>query len=162
MNNKNVRFVLLVLISVSIFISCKEAEVFNAEEEKKQAECAIRNSIGWAKEKDLDLLYATIANDADYTEVSPEGRVTKGFVEFKQNEAFWMHPDFKAVRYEIRDLRLTLSESGTVAWFYCMLDDINEWKGQSCSWENVRWTGVLEKRKGQWRMVQGHFSYAVK
>jgi len=47
-----------------------------------------------------------------------------------------------------------------VAWWYCMLDDINEWDGQPASWENTRWTGVLEKREGKWVIVQMHFSFA--
>jgi hypothetical protein len=49
-----------------------------------------------------------------------------------------------------------------VAWFYCILDDINEWKGQPANWENTRWTGVLEKRDGRWVMAQQHFSFAAK
>jgi hypothetical protein len=47
-----------------------------------------------------------------------------------------------------------------VAWFYCILDDVNEWKGQPASWMNTRWTGVLEKRKEKWVIVQMHFSFA--
>jgi len=47
-----------------------------------------------------------------------------------------------------------------VAWFFCILDDINEWKGQPATWENTRWTGVLEKRDGRWVTVQQHFSFA--
>jgi Tol biopolymer transport system component len=105
-------------------------------------------------------LYNTIANDPDFLEVHPEGDVVKGFEEFKKAERLWMSPNFKAVRYEIRDLRIKLSKSGDVAWFFCILDDINEWKGQPANWENTRWTGVLEKRDGRWVMVQQHFSFA--
>jgi len=64
------------------------------------------------------------------------------------------------VRYEIRDLKINFSKSGDVAWFFCVLDDINEWKGQPANWENTRWTGVLEKIDGSWRIVQQHFSFA--
>jgi hypothetical protein len=28
------------------------------------------------------------------------------------------------------------------------------------SWENTRWTGVVEKRDGRWVIVQQHFSFA--
>jgi TolB protein len=128
--------------------------------ELARIEQAIRASIGWAKDKNLELLYGTIANDSNFLEVHPEGRVVKGFEEFRKAERIWMSPNFKAVRYEIRDLRIKLSKSGDVAWFFCILDDINEWKGQPANWENTRWTGVLEKREGRWRMVQQHFSFA--
>jgi len=120
----------------------------------------IHNSIGWAGDKDFNLLYSVISNDSDYLEVDPEGRVVRGFSEFKKNEVFWANPDFKAVGYEIRDLNIQLSEAGDVAWFYCVLDDINEWKGKPACWMNTRWTGVLERRNGKWMMVQQHFSFA--
>lgn len=133
-----------------------------AADEMAAIEQSIRDCIGWAKTKDFKLLYGVIADDADFLEVYPDGAVVKGIDEFRKAEAFWSHPDFKAVRYEIRDLRIKLSRSGEVAWFFCLLDDINEWKGQPASWENARWTGVLEKRDGRWVMAQQHFSFASK
>lgn len=120
----------------------------------------IHNSIGWAKDKDLDMLYAVIANDSAFLEVHPNGRVVKGIGQFRTAEEFWMSPDFKAIRYEIRDLTVSMSESGTVAWWFCVLDDINEYKGRPACWENTRWTGVAEKRDGNWVIVQQHFSFA--
>jgi putative intracellular protease/amidase/ketosteroid isomerase-like protein len=123
---------------------------------------ALRECIGWAKNKDFRLLYDVIANDADFVEVHPDGEVVKGIEAFRKSEAVWKSPDFKAVRYEIRDLKITLAKSGGAAWFYCLLDDINEWKGKPANWENTRWTGVLEKRDGRWVIVQQHFSFAAK
>jgi ketosteroid isomerase-like protein len=125
-------------------------------------EKSIHNSIGWAKTKDFKLLYSVIANDSDYLEVDPDPGLIKGISAFKKNETFWGSPDFKAIRYEIRDLKIKLSASGDVAWYYCLLDDINEYKGKPASWVNVRWTGVLEKRAGNWVIVQMHFSKANK
>jgi hypothetical protein len=126
-----------------------------------QIEESIRGCIGWAKTKDLNLLYSIISNDSLYLEVQPGERIVTGFENFKKAEKFWMSPDFKAIGYEIRDLRINISQSGGVAWFFCRLDDINEWKGEPASWLNVRWTGVLEKRNGKWMMVQMHFSNTV-
>jgi len=132
------------------------------EKEMRAIEKSIRDCIGWAKAKDFKLLYGVIANDADFLEVHPDGNVVRGFEDFRKAEKFWGSPDFKAVRYDIRDLRIKLSRSGDVAWFYCLLDDINEWKGQPANWENTRWSGVLEKRDGRWVTVQQHFSFAAK
>jgi ketosteroid isomerase-like protein len=131
-------------------------------DELEPIEQAIRACIGWAKTKDFRLLYSVVANDADFLEVHPDGNVVKGFEEFRKAEKTWRSPDFKAVRYDVRDLKIKLSKSGDVAWFFCLLDDINEWKGQPANWENTRWTGVLEKRDGRWVMVQQHFSFAAK
>ena len=123
-------------------------------------EKAIHGSIGWAKNKDFKLLYSIIANDSNYLEVDPNPEIIKGFDEFKKNEVFWGNPNFKAIRYEIRDLKISISECGTVAWYYCVLDDINVLKGKPAEWRDTRWTGVLEKREGRWVIVQMHFSFA--
>jgi hypothetical protein len=157
---------LLILNSLFvILISCSESSPIkspNREAELAAVKASIHGSIGWAKNKDFKLLYGIIANDSNYLEVDPGPDVIEGFSEFKKNESFWGSPDFKAVRYEIRDLIINFSRKGDVAWFFCILDDINEWKGQAASWMNTRWTGVLEKREGRWVMAQMHFSFAKK
>ena len=133
----------------------------DAEREKGAIAKVIHASIGWAKDKNFKLLYSVIANDSGYLEVDPDSGLIRGFDQFKKNEAFWGSPNFKAIRYEIKDLNISISQSGQVAWFYCMLDDINEWKGKPACWLNTRWTGVLEKRHGKWVIVQMHFSFAI-
>ncbi|MEI6047986.1 MAG: nuclear transport factor 2 family protein [Bacteroidota bacterium] len=153
---------LLCLLCITLF-SCNhigDKEAVNKVSEIDSVKATIHSSIGWAKNKDFGLLYSVIANDSNYLEVDPAPPIIRGFEEFKKNEVFWGDPDFKAIRYEIRDLRISVSQSGTVAWFYCILDDINEWKGQPACWMNTRWTGVLEKRKEKWVIVQMHFSFA--
>jgi hypothetical protein len=158
----NVAFIVLTICT--IFYSCKEkdgeANIINKAKEMDHIRLAINNSIGWAKNKDFSVLYNTIANDSNYLEVDPNPGIIKGFAQFTKNEAFWKNPDFKAVSYDIRDLIINLSQKGDVAWFYCVLDDINEWSGKPASWMNTRWTGVLEKRNGNWVIVQMHFSFA--
>jgi ketosteroid isomerase-like protein len=154
--------VVLISLAALMILSCTEQNTgnLNAETEKAIIEKVIRNSIGWAMEKDLQLLYSVIADDSSYLEVQPTNRVVKGIAEFKKAEDFWMHPEFKAMRIETRDMTINISQSGTVAWWYSILDDINTWKGQPANWENTRWTGVLEKRNGSWVIVQMHFSFA--
>jgi hypothetical protein len=83
-----------------------------------------------------------------------------GIQDFKRAEPIWLSPNFKAIRCDIRNLKIDISNSGTVAWWYCELDDVNEWKGQPACWMNTRWTGVLERRNNKWVIVQMHFSFA--
>jgi ketosteroid isomerase-like protein len=150
-----------ILFILVIIAGCSsQKKDFDIEKEKLLIEKTINGSIGWAKDKNLTWLYNVIANDSSFLEVHPGDRVIKGFKEFRKAEEFWMSPDFKAIRYEIRDLKITISQSGDAAWWFCILDDINEWKGEPANWENTRWTGVLEKREGKWVIVQQHFSFA--
>lgn len=159
--NKNI-FIVLITSTILVTLSgcSNNQQVSDLDTERKLIQETIHKSIGWAKNKDLSGLYSIIANDSSYTEVQPGKRVVFGFDEFKKAETFWMSPHFKAIKYEIRDLKINISKSQDIAWWYCMLDDINEWKGQPANWENTRWTGVLEKRNGKWIIVQMHFSFA--
>lgn len=161
-----IKKVAIVIVTVSLLtitnhctIQTKRIEI-DKSAEIALIEKSIHGSIGWAKTKDFNLLYSVIANDSNYLEVDPSPGIIRGFDEFKKNETFWGNPNFKAISYEIRDLKISISDCGTVAWFYCVLDDINEWEGKPAEWRDTRWTGVLEKREGRWVIVQMHFSFA--
>ena len=160
---KKVSIIIVIVLLLTITNRCiyqtKPIEI-DKSNEIALIEKAIHGSIGWAKNKDFKLLYSIIANDSNYLEVDPNPEIIRGFDEFKKNEVFWGNPNFRAIRYEIRDLKISVSECGTVAWYYCVLDDINEWKGKPAEWRDTRWTGVLEKREGRWVIVQMHFSFA--
>jgi len=147
------------IIPVGCSIDQKKAS-FNKENEMIQVSQTINNVIGWALTKDFALFFSSISDDSGFISVTPYNRVKFGVEDVKRDTAFWASPYFKAVRHELRNLEIHFSSSGDVAWFFCYLDDINEWKGQPANWENVRWTGVLEKRNGKWRVVQQHYSFA--
>jgi len=147
------------------FGATKEAQFQNWEKqpvnpEYAEAVQALSNSIGWVKNKDLEMLYGIIMNSTDFLEIHPEDNVVKSFENFKQNERFWMHPNFTHVNFDISDLRFELSPDKNCAWFYCVLNDRNQWQGRLMSWENTRWTGFMEKIDGKWRLWHSHFSYA--
>ena len=120
----------------------------------------INDSIGWVATKDKELLYSCFADDPELFWFSPSDDGTiygfKAFVELTEN--FFMLDEFGHVGFEVRELQINLSQSGEMAWFHARLDDFNTWQGEPANWENVRWTGVLEKRDRRWVIVQMHFS----
>ncbi len=69
-----------------------------------------------------------------------------------------MDPRNIAKGYEIRNLRIVISKNKDVAWFSAIVDDEGEFDGKPWGAKNIRWTGVLEKRKGSWRICQQHLS----
>ena len=133
----------------------------NIEAEKAAVKKVIETNIGWAVNKDTAALYGSVAHDENLFWFSPDDAGTiSGFDAFVNlTENFFMRPEFKAIRFELKELAIGVSQSGDTAWWHCRLDDFNEWKGQPANWEDVRWTGVLEKREGKWVIVQMHFSF---
>ena len=136
------------------------AETMAAEEARISE--VIHNSIGWAATKDKDLIFSTFADDPELFWYSPRDDGTiRGYKAFGElTDGFFMQDAFRHVVYEIKDLHVSLSRSGDMAWYRARLDDFNEWQGQPANWEDVRWTGVLEKRNDRWVIVQMHFSNA--
>ncbi|MFO7692165.1 MAG: nuclear transport factor 2 family protein [Vicinamibacterales bacterium] len=124
-------------------------------------EQTVRDSIGWALMKDRALLERIIAHDADLFIFHPDSKSTVvGWDAFAKNFSFWLDPRFKATSFDVRDLRVTFARSGEVCWFSAVLDDLAEWDGKPVGWKDTRWTGVLERRDGNWVIVQMHFSFA--
>jgi len=155
-----IHILLFIIIAV---LSCNNKEVeqvFVKDKELQLVKQSINNIFSWAVNKDFNLFYGSIANDSDFISVTPYERVKFGFIEVRKDSSFWGSPYFRAIRHELRDLHINFSQNKDVAWFFCYLDDINEWKGEPANWENARWTGILEKRNGKWVIVQQHFSFA--
>ena len=129
--------------------------------DKAVIEKTIRDSIGWALTKDRVLAESVLAHDDRLFMFSPDSKGTiAGWDQFVKQFEFWMDPRFKATTFDVRDLRIDLSRSGDVAWWSCILDDLGEWDGRPVGWKDTRWTGVIEKRDGEWLIVQMHFSFA--
>jgi len=160
MKYKSIQF-LIFTVFIILFIACDQTTVKEKRvAELQEIENNISSCIGWFKDKDFDLLFSVVAHDSNYISVHPTDNVVMGFEQFQENSEIFKYEGFQYVRHELKDLQINISDSGTVAWWYCILDDMNTWDGQPANWENARWTGVLEKREGNWVIVQQHFSFA--
>jgi len=152
------------LCGIIFLVSCQEfpqkMDAGQIEQEKIVITRVINDNIGWAMTKDLDLLYSTIKQDSTLLIINPDDSKIDGFAEVEETaRTFWMDPRFKATHSAVKNVRITLSESGTVAWYYALLDDFGEWNGRPYKWENARWSGVLEKIHGHWVIRQMHISF---
>jgi hypothetical protein len=122
----------------------------------------IEYAIGWAVDKDFDAMFSIWAHDDNlYHHWLSSKSTTRGFDEFEAHAEGWRDPKFRGTTYEFRDLEITFSSSGDVAWYSCRLDDCYEIEGRPGCVENVHQTGVLEKRDGKWVHVLMHGSYPV-
>jgi hypothetical protein len=132
------------------------------EAEKAVIEKVISATIGWALNKDQQLLYDSVSQGADLFIFHPDSKSTLiGFEALKKLvEDVFMNEKFKATDFKVKELRIQLSKSRNVAWYSAYLDDHGEWDGRPSGWDNARWTGVLEKRGRRWVIVQMHFSLA--
>jgi ketosteroid isomerase-like protein len=180
---KKVIFLIFILILFVIGEFCQSADFFQAASAPRRTwmlstddgasgpgpdrpdvrviiEKTIRASISWSLAKDRALLERVLAHDDGLFIFNPDAQTVVGWQQFSKGFEFWMDPRFKTTHVAIRNLRLNLSRCGTVAWWSCILDEHSSWDGRATDWKDTRWTGVLEKRSGQWLIVQMHFSFA--
>ena len=128
---------------------------------KREISQTLHNAFGWALTKDRTLFERIFANDDEFFSYFPDSKSTaKGWNEFKIFLEGWMDPRNVATGYEIRNLRIVLSKKNTVAWFSAIVDDEGEFDGEPWGSKNIRWTGILEKHEGSWRIRQQHLSEA--
>ena len=136
------------------------ADSSDREAEKQKIAETISNVIGWAKDKNLDLF---LRLDRQRRGLHQRHAERAGHQALRRRQA--ERPLLDEPGLPIRPPRAQgpgdhLRPLRHVAWFYCVLDDINTYKGEPASWENARWTGVVEKRDGKWVVVSQHFSFA--
>ena len=144
---------------VLVAAACAPETTIDPDAERAAVSEVIHNSIEWALDKDTVKLYESFVQDETLFFFQPRDEL-RGYAALRETaERVWLDDRFRATRTDITDLHITISESGTVAWFRCLLDDEAEWDGELGGWYNTRWTGVLEKREGKWRIAQQHFSF---
>ncbi len=66
--------------------------------------------------------------------------------------------EFENTLINISDQKIHINKSGNTAWFSEVLDYNFIYLGEDMTFEGIRFTGVLEKIDGKWKMVQGHLS----
>ena len=121
----------------------------------------IHDSFGWALTKDRALFESIFAKDDDFFTYFPDSKSTVvGWNQFETVLDGWMDPRNRAKGFDIRNLRIVVSKTGEVAWFSAMVDDEGEFNGEPWGAKDIRFTGVLEKRGGSWKIRQQHMSEA--
>ena len=110
------------------------------------------------EQEDMDLMSSVMSHDEDM--VSFGTGLTEHHVGWKQwKEAhLGQFEVFDDIRVTSKDLTVFIGSSRDVAWFA----DVNDWHlvvdKDSIDVPDIRITGVLEKKAGDWKIVQIHAS----
>lgn len=108
--------------------------------------------------EDFATIEMTWAPDEDIVLFGTEGdEQLVGFNEIKKAMSR-QFDEIENTLINISDQKIKISKSGNVAWFSEVLDYNFIFQGENMTFEGIRYTGVLEKCDGKWKMVQGHLS----
>lgn len=65
---------------------------------------------------------------------------------------------FENTLISITDQTIWLNEDASVAWFFEELNYNFVYEEKAMTFEDIRFTGVMQKKDGEWRLVQQHMS----
>ena len=108
--------------------------------------------------QDIQLMKQIIAHDNQMVHIGTgENEIWRGWDELHSATK----EQFKELEYykaEIKDLQISLSDSNQVAWYSHLLDARIKSNQSVTQWEDARFTGVLKKQNGEWKIIQTHVS----
>jgi uncharacterized protein (TIGR02246 family) len=147
--------------------SCQQGEevaeepVVDIEAEKAAVKAVFDDWLICLETEDIELFSKIIAPDDDMVVIATDAaEYFIGQEPFKES----MQKQFDAfekMEFSIKELSIKVHRSGEVAWLSSQLDVKVTAKDEILSLEGMRFTGVMEKRTGNWVIVQLHASVPV-
>jgi len=149
-----------VLLSVLIIFStsCDQKKVTNCKEEKEAIESLLENYILANENQDLELIENIWAASDDivlYGTDSDERIVGWTNIRAAIKEQFGFISD---TYISASNQFIKLNCTANTAWFSETLNYNYMYQGKAHKYEGLRFTGVVEKMDGHWRLVQAHHS----
>jgi ketosteroid isomerase-like protein len=148
-------FVVILLLAASCS-NCDQK--FNKADEVNAIESLLEGYVIANENQDFDLIEKIWAPDSDiilYGTDSDERLMGWTNIRAAIREQFLQIED---TYISASDQFIKLNCTGTTAWFAETLDYNFVYKGAAENYKGLRFTGVVEKMDGEWKLVQAHLS----
>jgi len=152
---------ILILFTVAILAISGCAEKVDIEAEKAKVQSVLDQLVQAWETEDMEMVSKIFAHDDDM--VTFGTTAADRFVGWEAYKEFYIEW-FEAVEnidVSVRDQVIKVHASGKVAWFSEIMDWNLVAQDEPVSVEGMRFTGVLERRDGNWVIVQIHASVPV-
>ncbi len=135
---------------------------FNSNTNKADETLAIENVLDqWVtanETEDFDLIQKIWAPDSDIILFGTDSdEKLMGWVNIK-NAIKEQYEQIDETYISVYDQFIKISNDGSTAWFAEFLNYNFVYQGEAKSFEGLRFTGILEKQQGEWKIVQAHLS----
>lgn len=154
--------ILLIMCFIIFFSSCSDKADIDLETERADAINVLNNFTKAHEERDLKLLLSCFSDNPDIIILGTDENelwVDKVSMGERQKVAY---ETFDKITLSVRDRLLKMCSTGGQAWFYMKVNWYVESGNDQFNFNGIRTTGVLEKEKDQWKIVQLHTSMPVR
>ena len=154
------RLCMLILGSMLLAMSGCNQKV-DLEAERTEATTVVNHMIQALEAEDMNLLAKVMAHDADMVNFGTDAAERWVGWDALKESVEKQFASFDKTKLTVKDQVVKVNPSGNVAWFSEIVDWDLMAKGKPVHMEGSRITGVLEKRDGNWVIVQFHVSVPV-
>ncbi len=127
----------------------------------KNAELLIQKMWDSFIDGDIDAFSQTMSKDEDMVTFGTDASERWDSWQELENSVALQFDAFDVISVERKNKSLKISNSGNTAWFSETVDWEFLSNGNNESVKDIRYTGVMEYRNGQWMIVQFHCSVGV-
>lgn len=149
-------FLVLSFLCPVIFMSCEEK--VDLDKEKAAVSQVLEKYVTANQTKDMNLVKEIWSNDDNIVIFGTD--LDEKLVGWSQIQEI-IKKQYQTIDQSyisVNDQNITVSQTGKTAWFSEILEYNFIFDGKPVSYENVRFTGVVEKMGEQWKIVQSHLS----
>ena len=127
----------------------------------KNAELLIQKMWDSFIDGDINAFSQTMSKDEDMVTFGTDASERWDSWQELENSVALQFDAFDVISVERKNKSLKISNSGNTAWFSETVDWEFLSNGNNESVKDIRYTGVMEYRNGQWKIVQFHCSVGV-
>ena len=114
------------------------------------------------EDEDMETFEEIIAHDPEMVVIGTDtSEYIVGYEPFKKARK-QQFESFENIEFNVQERAVQLAETGTVAWFTEVYDVFLMAQDQPVSLDDIRVSGVMEKRDGAWVIVHLHTSVPVR
>ncbi len=152
---------IFIVLTIITFTSCKntcEKSSTNYNQEKNQIKEILQKVADATAKEDIEGVKKYTLNDENYTWFGTSKlEQSKGWESYEEalTRQFEM---FDGVSIAINNQIIDISDDGNTAWFSEFLSYSFSYYDKKYVYNDIRYTGVLKKIEGNWKIVQTHMS----
>lgn len=152
---------IIILVGIVTLNSCnsnQKSESVDIGLETEKVALVLEKYVIANEKQDIQLVHEIWAEDPDIVVLgtnSDEKIVGWDQIESQLQRQF---DSFQDTYISVRDQVININETGNTAWFSEIMNYNYIYQGEAVQFEGLRFTGVLEKKDGEWYIVQSHIS----
>jgi ketosteroid isomerase-like protein len=148
-------------IGLILFFGCTvdtQTKKVDLDLEKEKVELVLEKYVIANEKQDIELVHEIWAAESDIVVFGTNSDEKIIGWEDIQRVLQRQFDTFEDTYISVRDQVININETGNTAWFSEIMNYNYIYQGEAKQFEGLRFTGVLEKKDGEWYIVQSHIS----